>query len=186
MDAMTLLASQHRTVEKAFSQFEELDPDASARRLSLARGIIRSLSVHAALEEQVFYPGVRLAAPRLDEQIQADLDEHQRAKELLARWETLRADDPEFDEVLTEIRALILEHVVDEEERLFPAVAGEVPAVMVAQMALAMQALAFVSPTRPHPEAPNQPPLNLLVGPLATAFDYLKDVVKRSGGSMTP
>ncbi len=186
MDAMTLLAAQHRTVEQAFSQFEELGTDESARRLSLARGIIRRLSVHAALEEQVFYPGVRLASPRLDEQIRGDLAEHQRVKELLARWETLRADHPEFDDVFSEVRGLILEHVADEEERLFPAVADEVPAVIVSQMALAMQALAFVSPTRPHPEAANQPPLNLLVGPLATAFDHLKDLAKRTTGSLTP
>ncbi len=122
---MRLLAVQDRTVEQAFSQFEELEPAASARRLSLARGIIRRLSVHAALEEQVFYPGVRLASPRLDEQIRGDLAEHQRAKELLARWEMLRADDPEFDDVFAEVRALILEHVADEEERLFPMVADE-------------------------------------------------------------
>lgn len=57
---------------------------------------------------------------------------------------------------------------------------------MLTQMALAMQALAFLSPTRPHPDAPNQPPLNLLVGPMAAAMDYLKDVSKRSSGSLTP
>ncbi len=61
MDAITLLVKDHQTVEKLFEKFEQTGPRAMKARKSLADRIVRELSVHASIEEQVLYPAIREA-----------------------------------------------------------------------------------------------------------------------------
>jgi len=62
MDAITLLKQDHKTVEQLFKQFEKASQPAQQR--NLAKRVIEELSVHAAIEEMVFYPAVRDRVPR--------------------------------------------------------------------------------------------------------------------------
>ena len=62
MDAITLLKQDHKTVEKLFKQFEKTTAPAEQRKL--AQRIVKELSVHAAIEEMVFYPAVRARVPQ--------------------------------------------------------------------------------------------------------------------------
>src|SRR4051812_26398581 len=58
MDAITLLKSDHKTVEGLFKKFEKAGPSAVKTKQQLVKKIIEELAVHAAIEEQVFYPAV--------------------------------------------------------------------------------------------------------------------------------
>jgi len=58
-DAITLLRDDHRTVEKLFKSFEKAGENAAVTKKRLVKSMIEELSVHAAIEEQVFYPAVR-------------------------------------------------------------------------------------------------------------------------------
>jgi hemerythrin superfamily protein len=53
-DAITLLKDDHRTVEKLFKDFEGARGE--GRKEKLARQICLELSVHASIEEEIFYP----------------------------------------------------------------------------------------------------------------------------------
>ena len=56
MDAITMLRDDHETVKRQFRAFERLDDDDTASRRKLVDEMIRELSVHAYIEEQVVSP----------------------------------------------------------------------------------------------------------------------------------
>ena len=64
MDAITLLKADHRDVEKQFKAFEKLGDNAYASKKRTATEIVKLLSMHAAIEELVFYPAIRADVPR--------------------------------------------------------------------------------------------------------------------------
>src|SRR5207253_8453799 len=53
-DAIALLKDDHRKVEELFKQFEKASGD--GRKEKLAQQICLELSVHATIEEEIFYP----------------------------------------------------------------------------------------------------------------------------------
>ena len=63
MDAIALLKADHRKVEDLFAKFENAGERARKTKRKLVDAIIVELSVHAAIEEQVFYPAVRSSVP---------------------------------------------------------------------------------------------------------------------------
>ena len=63
MDAITLLRNDHKTVEQLFKRFEQAGDRAHVEKRQIVDRIIEELSVHAAIEEQVFYPVARATVP---------------------------------------------------------------------------------------------------------------------------
>lgn len=55
-DAITQLKDDHERVEKLFKKYEDTTDRAVKTRRKLVDEIIEELSVHSAIEEQVFYP----------------------------------------------------------------------------------------------------------------------------------
>ena len=56
MDAIALLKADHKTVESLFRRFEQAGPNAKKLKRKLVDQMVRELAIHAAIEEQVFYP----------------------------------------------------------------------------------------------------------------------------------
>ena len=54
MDAITLLKADHKTVEQLFKRFEKAGDRAYVDKRQIVDRIIEELSMHAAIEEQVF------------------------------------------------------------------------------------------------------------------------------------
>src|SRR4051794_18258666 len=82
MDAITLLTNDHRVVEALFKDYT-FATDSQVKR-DLADQMVRDLSIHAAIEEAVFYPAVRNGVQGADHLVDESLDEHQKAKNTLA------------------------------------------------------------------------------------------------------
>ncbi len=76
MDAIALLRQDHREVERLFKQFEKAGPRAHKTRRDLVDKVIKELSVHAAIEEQVFYPAIREAVSETEDTVLESLEEH--------------------------------------------------------------------------------------------------------------
>ena len=57
-DAITLLTKDHRDVKKLFNTYQDLaDEQAPAeQRLAVAQEICEALTLHATVEEEIFYP----------------------------------------------------------------------------------------------------------------------------------
>ena len=173
MDAITLLVQDHRRTDELFDRFEQThDPDGKKR---LVREFTHELSVHAAVEEQWLYP---LTAQTLDDGRSLaghSVDEHQRVKDLLAWLDGAEPTEPGYEERVRELITEVRHHVEEEETQLFPKLRKAVPEPQLETLGSAMSLAKVLAPTRPHPHAPNTPPVNVLAGPVAAAVDALRD-----------
>jgi hemerythrin superfamily protein len=118
-DAIKLLKDDHKEVKAWFEAFDKTDDD--AKKQELADKICKALTVHAQIEEEIFYPA---AYEALDEEGDDMLDEaeveHASAKELIAQIEASKVGEPLFDAKVTVLGEYINHHVEEEESELFP------------------------------------------------------------------
>ena len=118
-DAISLLKSDHREVESLFSQFESAGN--SARKRAIVQKICDALTVHATIEEEIFYPKARETLKRAGEDL---LDEAEVEHEGITwRVELLKKAKPEddlFDAEVTVLAEYVRHHVKEEERSLFP------------------------------------------------------------------
>jgi hypothetical protein len=112
-DAIALLKQDHREVEQLFEDYEKAGGD--GRKRTLAEEICLELSVHAQIEEEIFYPACE---GKVDEDLlKESYVEHDGAKVLIAE---IMAGDPSGDEYYdAKVKVLSeeIQHHVEEEER---------------------------------------------------------------------
>ena len=181
MDAITLLKQDHKTVEKLFKQFEKAKQPAEQRKV--AQKVVRELSVHAAIEEMLFYPAVRDRVPAADDMVLESLEEHHVVKWVLSEIEDMKPDHERFKAKMTVLIENVRHHVEEEESELFPQVRKAVGRKELGELGDAMEKAKKTAPSRPHPKAPDTPPGNLVAGPTAGAVDKARTKVKEKVGS---
>jgi hemerythrin superfamily protein len=177
-DAIELLMSDHREVEQLFKQFEAAGNDAGVASYA-ADKIITELSIHAAVEEQILYPMMRKVDPDQSGLVDHSLDEHQEVKTLLDKVDGKPADDPEIRQIFAQIKSAVEEHVSEEEGKLFPALRSKVKQDELMALGEKMAKAKALAPTHPHPNAPNTPPGNLMLGPVAALADKVRDALRK-------
>jgi hemerythrin superfamily protein len=122
-DAITMLQADHAEARQLFDRFDELcamHADVDSRQ-SLIENLCAVLTAHTMIEEELFYPAVRqsIEDPRL---LDHAVEEHGRAKELIAQLVDASASDALFNTRVRLLRDAIELHVAQEEEQLFPQV----------------------------------------------------------------
>lgn len=177
MDALALLKKDHQTVEKLFARFEKKPSKEIADRF------VRELSVHAAIEEQLFYPAVRQAAraqelEEAEEEVLEALEEHHVAKWVLSEIEALDEDDERFEAKCKVLIESVRHHVKEEEGPLFRFARRLFKRDQLSELGKLLQKAKKIAPTHPHPRAPDEPPGNVLAGGLAAILDRGRDAVK--------
>jgi hemerythrin superfamily protein len=153
MNALIVLKQDHNNVEELFSRFEHLDAGDVTTKRHVADKIIEHLSIHAAVEEQVFYPAVRAAS-----------EEAEDVKWTLSELEDLPATDERFDAKMRVLMESVRHHVEEEETELFPQVREALTNEQLEEMGDAISRAKVAAPVRPHPRQPDTPPLNVLLG----------------------
>jgi len=122
-DVCDLLDADHKTVKKMFKDFESLSEskarNAPQLRLDLAREICIELTVHAQVEEEIFYPALRAAIKDTDLLAEAEV-EHQTAKDLIAQIEASETADETFNAKVKVLGEYIDHHVKEERNEIFP------------------------------------------------------------------
>jgi hemerythrin-like domain-containing protein len=122
-DACDLLDADHRNVKKMFKEYEELAEsrarNSAQMKMQLARQICTELTVHAQIEEEIFYPAVRKAIKETDLLDEAAV-EHQSAKELVAQIEAGAEADDMFDAMVKVLGEYVDHHIKEEKNELFP------------------------------------------------------------------
>lgn len=119
-DAMEMLKDDHRQVEALFKEYEQLaDSDDVAAKEVVVTEICEMLTVHAQVEEEVFYPAARQVLDKQDIIDEAE-DEHADAKQLIAELEEMSPDDEAYDTTVRSLSDAIAHHVEEEENNMFP------------------------------------------------------------------
>ena len=128
MDAITLLRDDHDNVRKLFREFEGAGDDADKKKGELVERIIEELTVHAFIEEELFYPTVKgLENPtdsgdEPEELVKEAEEEHAQVETLLAELEDMTPDDEYFDAKVTVVIDNVKHHAEEEEQEMFPKV----------------------------------------------------------------
>jgi len=119
--AIELLVADHREVHALFAKYRTLvDGVADAgERQPLAEEICTLLTVHAAIEEEIFYPAARAAGVDSDLLDEAEV-EHAAAKDLIAQIRDMAADDDLYDAKVKVLGEYVDHHVAEEQDELFP------------------------------------------------------------------
>jgi hemerythrin superfamily protein len=113
-DAVALLKADHRAVEELFAKFEKAS--GSDRKQKLATEICTELSIHAQIEEEIFYPACE---GKVEEDLLKEaFVEHDGAKVLIAEIMAGEPSDEFYDAKVKVLQEQIEHHVQEEEKRL--------------------------------------------------------------------
>jgi len=119
-DAIAMLAADHKKVKAMFKEFKSLKEEGTGEeKVALVKEICDALTVHAVIEEEIFYPAVRAAIEDRDLMDEA-LVEHAGAKEIIAQLRQMDPDDDLYDAKVTVLGEQIDHHVEEEEGEMFP------------------------------------------------------------------
>ena len=115
-DAIVLLKNDHKTVEKLFKEFEKAGEQAYQQKRKLADAMIEELTVHAYIEEEIFYPAAREAVPETKDHVLESVEEHHVVVWMLSELVGMDPKDEKFDAKVTVLTENVRHHVEEEED----------------------------------------------------------------------
>jgi hemerythrin superfamily protein len=121
-DPIKMLREDHQKVQELFTQFEQSDDDET--KDEIAQTAIQELTVHATLEEEIFYPAAQEVIDQ-DELINEAQEEHHVVKLLIGELKKMRAGDERFDAKFKVMAESVKHHIKEEESELFPMLQGK-------------------------------------------------------------
>src|SRR5262252_4787864 len=124
-NAIEMLREDHRKVKKLFEEFEHTEEEQSKEQI--VEHTLRELEVHAALEEEIFYPA---AEEQIGETNSIDeaREEHHVVKLLIGELKKMSANDDRYDAKYTVLAENVKHHIEEEESELFPKLEGRLDA----------------------------------------------------------
>ncbi len=175
MDAITLLRTDHKTVEALFKRFEKAGDRAFVEKREIVDRIIEELSIHAAIEEQVFYPVARATVPATEDIALESLEEHHVVKLLLAELVGMDPSHERFTPKVTVLIENVRHHVKEEETDFFPVVRKALGRAELADIGETLSEAKKTAPTHPHPSLPDDGAANAVTGAIAGVVDRVGD-----------
>lgn len=118
--AVSLLKEDHDQVQRLFDEFKAAKTRSTKRKI--VRAALIELKVHAAIEEELFYPAVRKPVGKA---IMNEADEeHHVAKLLIAELEAMDGSESHFDAKFTVLAENVRHHIKEEEHEMLPKAKG--------------------------------------------------------------
>lgn len=118
---MRMLKQDHRTVKELFSEYEKLEDGDREEKDRLFREINEELTIHAEIEERLFYPAVRdVKTDEAEDLVNEAVEEHHVVKTLLEDLSALQPGDPSFDAKMKVLKESVEHHAEEEEKEMFP------------------------------------------------------------------
>jgi len=118
-NALDLLKSDHREVEELFEQALSDETPAAEKRRATAK-IVDALTLHARMEEVLFYPELRAAGGREErDSVLEAAEEHGMVKDMIAKIKRSVGRDETMKAKLTVLKEMVMHHVKEEESEIF-------------------------------------------------------------------
>lgn len=118
-----MLKEDHKLVKKCFGDFEKLDVHEDSEQCqALVEQTIGALEVHAALEEELFYPAARNALAEEDVVDEAEV-EHSTFHTLVEQLKDMAPEEEKYAATFKVLGEYVQHHVKEEEEQMFPQLA---------------------------------------------------------------
>ena len=119
-NATQMIRQDHKKVEGLFKKFEQTQGSQAKRRL--AENAMAELEVHAALEEEIFYPAVKNEVDDGSSMVQEAIEEHQTVKQLISELKGMQEAGEEFESQFSQLMENVQHHVEEEESEMLPKV----------------------------------------------------------------
>ncbi|MER7583747.1 hemerythrin domain-containing protein [Kitasatospora sp. NPDC097691] len=177
-DVINELMTDHREVEEMFARVQAL-PAGDERRREAAEQFTIELVRHSVAEEQHLYPAVREHVPGGDALADKEIADHEAVERLLKELEGVDSGDARFGVLVGRVVSEVSAHILDEEQNLFPALAGACPPERLDELGERVRRAKKLAPTRPHPNAPD----NKLITAGTGLVDRARDLVTGRGAS---
>jgi hemerythrin superfamily protein len=120
MDAIELLEQDHQEVEALLQQFGAADDGPTKE--DLAEEICAALTVHASIEEEIFYPAVARQVEGAEVLVEEARNEHASVKRLINDISSADEADSTLDSLVKDLTFNVKHHVQEEEGEMFPKV----------------------------------------------------------------
>ncbi len=121
MDAIALLKADHKEVDELFTEFA--GTKSAAKKKALVEKICIALSVHAQVEEEIFYPAVKDALEDTELVPEASV-EHATMKDLISQVQGVEPDGEMYDAKVMVLCEYVKHHVKEEQTQMFPKAKG--------------------------------------------------------------
>ena len=116
-DAIALLKADHEVVSQLFAEYEKTR--STSNKKALVAEICTTLSVHAQIEEEIFYPAVKTALK--DKLLVPEATvEHAGVKDLIAQLQGVEPDGEMYDAKVKVLSEYVKHHVKEEQNEMFP------------------------------------------------------------------
>jgi hemerythrin superfamily protein len=125
-----MLREDHQKVQELFRRFEQSEDEQTKNEI--ARTAIQELTVHATLEEEIFYPAAQEVVEEED-LIDEAHEEHHVAKLLMNELKKMKAADQRFDAKFKVMAESVKHHIEEEESELFPMLQGKLDSEALGQ-----------------------------------------------------
>jgi len=120
-NAIELLKSDHDEVEKLFDQYEDAREESNAElKGQIVAMLCKALTVHAQIEEELFYPAVHKDIDDVSDLVDEATVEHHMVRMLVEELESAAPDDLLYDAKVKVLSEYVKHHVREEEGELFP------------------------------------------------------------------
>ncbi len=176
-DVISLLKADHDKVEKLLSRLESTEDSGLVAYFCEVR---EELVRHEVAEELVVYPAFRRNVPGGDAVAEACIAEQSEAEKALARLEKHENEPLVLRAGLLQLKRDVLGHAEHEEREILPALGAHTKAKDLEALGQRYQKALAAAPTHPHPHAPDTPPGNVVLGPIASVVDRVRDAMKAS------
>ena len=132
-----LLKADHDKVRSLFKRFDDAQ---GAARAEIVQNVSRELTIHAAIEEELFYPALQ-RSPERDtvKMVRESFEEHKIVKTLIQELSETSPRDPRFEAKFTVLREAVEHHAGEEEDDLFPDAERELGDDRLLQLGTEMQ-----------------------------------------------
>ena len=118
MDAITLLKDDHEKMKKLLSELESTTERGVKTREELFAKVRDELTVHEAIEEEIFYPALK-EHPKTKEITLEAYEEHHVVDMDMAEIETVAFDDEQWGAKFKVMKENIEHHIEEEEKEMF-------------------------------------------------------------------
>jgi iron-sulfur cluster repair protein YtfE (RIC family) len=121
-DAIVLLREDHKEIKRVFREFERNKDGTTTQRRRLVQRMIRLLTEHTHIENEVMYPRVRELLPDLEDDILESYEEHHVADRIIEELAVLHPGDERFNAKTMVLIESVRHHMQEEEDDWFPRV----------------------------------------------------------------
>ena len=122
------------------------------------------------------YPHLKAKGGNFKAMVDRALNEHLQLKKDLYDLDSMTYGQAGFDAKLEKVLNETLEHVKEEENEMLPALEKSSTPDELKQLAKDFVSAKTMAPSRPHPDAPNEPPANKVANIATVPLDAARDV----------